>query len=562
MQTYQKHYNTKKTSQRQVIPGREKDMAKNYAGGVVFKLDEWKVLDRFLILGSDQPTYYATAKELTVKNADNIKTLIDNCKTQDTAKKLVDRIVEVSESGRAPNNDPALFALAMVVGFGSDVAKKYALENLTKVARIGTHLFHFAEYVNGFRGWGRGLRNGVAKWYTEKNIDSLALQAVKYQSRDGWSHRDLLRLSHAQATDGIFNLAFAWMTHGVGGERLMKDKSTEKTFPHTIEDVKDIPLIYAFELAKKATTEDEIVALINQYNIPREAIPTQFMGKKVWETLLPKTPMTALIRNLGNLSKHGILESGNFTEINFVVDKITNEDNLRKARIHPVAILMALKTYESGHGMRGSGQWNVVPQIVKALNDAFYLAFKYVEPTGKRILLALDVSGSMSNGGVANILNLSPREASAALALVTMRTEKNHAIIGFTGGDWLSGQSNVAELKVHSGMSLNEITDYTNRLPFGATDCALPAIWAKNNKKDFDAIVIYTDCETWAGKIHPTQAMKQYRDQVGHDVKLIVVGMTSTEFTIADPMDTSALDVVGFDTNVPTIMSDFISDKF
>ena len=66
------------------------------------------------------------------------------------------------------------------------------------MARIGTHLFHFMEYVEGFRGWGRGLRQAVASWYTARPADELAYQAVKYQQRDGWSHRDALRLAHPQ----------------------------------------------------------------------------------------------------------------------------------------------------------------------------------------------------------------------------------------------------------------------------------------------------------------------------------------------------------------------------
>jgi len=551
MQKYTNHYNTKKTSQREAVPGREAEMAKNYAGGVVFKLDEMKVLDRFLILGSDKPTYYASAKTLTKKNANNILGLIKK-----DAKGVVDRIVEVSDAGRAPNNDPALFALAMVAGLADDEGKKYALDNLSKVARIGTHLFHFVEYVQEFRGWGRGLRNGLANWYLTKEAERLAYQVVKYQGRDGWTHRDVLRKAHVKTQDELLNTIFAWVTHGVGGEQ-KNGEGMVKTFPYTIDDVKTLNIIYGFELAKKATSEDEIVKLINEYNLPREAVPTNFMGKKVYEALLPKMPMTALIRNLGNLSKVGILEAGNFDEINLVVDKITNEEALRKARVHPVQLLFALKTYGAGRGMRGKGEWNVVPQIVDALNDGFYKAFKFIEPTGKRILIALDVSGSMGmgwGGGVAGLDNLSAREASAAMAMVTMKTEKNWAIVGFS--------HSLKTLDLSPTMRLDDVVRKVSNIPFGATDAALPALWSAKNGKDFDAIYIYTDNETWYGNVHPFQALTQYRNKVGHDVKQIVVGMTATDFTIADPKDNSSLDVVGFDTNAPSIMADFTADKF
>jgi len=39
-----------------------------------------------------------------------------------------------------------------------------------------------------------------------------------------------------------------------------------------------------------------------------------------------------------------------------------------------------------------------------------------------------------------------------------------------------------------------------------------------------------------------------------------VVGMEANDFTIADPDDAGMLDVVGFDTAAPSVMSDFIRE--
>jgi 60 kDa SS-A/Ro ribonucleoprotein len=73
-----------------------------------------------------------------------------------------------------------------------------------------------------------------------------------------------------------------------------------------------------------------------------------------------------------------------------------------------------------------------------------------------------------------------------------------------------------------------------------------------------DAFVVYTDNETWAGDIHPFEALKEYRAKTGIDAKLVVVGMTSTDFSIADPNDAGMLDVVGFDSSAPAVISNFI----
>jgi 60 kDa SS-A/Ro ribonucleoprotein len=44
----------------------------------------------------------------------------------------------------------------------------------------------------------------------------------------------------------------------------------------------------------------------------------------------------------------------------------------------------------------------------------------------------------------------------------------------------------------------------------------------------------------------------------GIAAKLIVVGMLSNGFTIADPNDGGMMDVVGFDTATPQVMNDFV----
>ncbi len=116
-------------------------------------------------------------------------------------------------------------------------------------------------------------------------------------------------------------------------------------------------------------------------------------------------------------------------------------------------------------------------------------------------------------------------------------------------------------LDISPRQRLDQICNYVQTLPMGGTDCALPMLNAAANRIPVDIFEIYTDCETWAGAIHPTQALKQYRQKMGIPAKLVVVGMTATNFTIADPQDQGSLDVVGFDTAAPNLISDFARGK-
>ncbi len=508
----------------------------NSAGGYAFPVDDWMRLDRFLVLGSEGGSYYASERTLTRENAEaTIEAIASD------GERAVARIVEVSESGRAPKNGPAIFALALAASLGNERTKRAAMAAIPKVCRTGTHLFQFAEAIEGFRGWGRGLRRGVAAWYTEKRVDDLALQVIKYRQRGGWDHRDLLRLAHPSTHEAARKALFDWICRSATGPELPQ-------------------LAAAFMAVSKAKDADEVAALILKHDLPREAVPTEWLNDvKVWRALLDRMPVTALIRNLGKLSAAGVLKPLG-DGLPLVLSALADTGRIRKARVHPLAILLALKTYAQGRGEKGSLTWEPAPQVIDSLNAAFYTAFANVEPTGKRILLALDVSGSMAGGGIAGT-SLTPREGSAAMALMTAATEENYHIVGFTALDGAHGWSQGAKLTplpLSPGMRLDDAVRTVENLPFGGTDCALPMLHALEQGLSVDAFVVYTDSETWAGKIHPAQALREYRRQTGIPAKLVVVGMVSNGFSIADPADGGMLDVVGFDAAAPALIADFI----
>ncbi len=522
-------FHRKNTPQHMPLPG--SNQVPNSAGGYAWELDPWQRLMRFLVLGTEGGTFYVTEKTLTLENAQNAL----RCLAED-GPRFVQTLVDVSENGRAYKNDPAIFALALAASAESAETRKLALAALPRVARTGTHLFHFAAYVDGLRGWGRGLRVAVGNWYAARSDEQLAFQLAKYQSRDGWSHRDLLRLAHPLPEGEARKALYRW---AVGAEDVPLEALTG--------------LVAGLEELRRAESESQVVALIHRYKAPREVIPTGYLTSPlVWSALLPNLGITALLRNLGNLSKCGLLAAGSGV-VPEVTVRITDREGLRRGRVHPLQVLAALVTYQQGHGMRGQGEWKAVPQVVEALNQAFALAFENINPTGQRLYLALDVSGSMSVGAVSGIPGLAPREASAALAMITANTEPGAIIRAF--------QERMTPLPVSAGMRLEQVTRAVDNLPFGGTDCAQPMLDAIKHNLQVDAFIIYTDSETWAGQIHPVQALRQYRQKTGIPARLVVVGMTSNGFSIADPADAGMLDVVGFSTSTPSAINDFVAGR-
>lgn len=525
MIAYKQTDSKKKAHQSVAIPGRESEMAKNDAGGVTFVLDKWAMLDRFLILGAEGGTYYVTARENTARNCDNLLKCI-----KEDGPRVVAAILAVSAAGRAAKNEHAVFALARVFADGDVKSRDAAEPAFPQVVRIGTDLFHFCTYIQQFGTWNRRLRRTVANWYLQKEVGQLAYQLGKYQQRDGFSHLDALRLSHPADASAAHIELFKY----VKGQEV---------------NLEPFPILHGMQLVKEpGLSAKKAAALISEYRLTHEMIPTELKNSvEIWEALLPHMPLTAMIRNLGKMTEIGLLAPLS-AAVGQVVAKFGDVEYVQKSRIHPLAALIALKVYASGRGIKGSLTWKAVPAVFDALNELFYSSFQHVEPTGKPILLALDVSGSMGISAIANC-PLSAREVTACMAMVTARVEPNYHVLGFSG--------KIMDLPISPTQRLDDVLKVITDLPFDRTDCALPMLWATQRKAQVGGFVIYTDNETWYGNIHPSQALKQYRNQFG-PAKLAVVATTASGGTIADPQDSGMLDVVGFDTATPAVIAEFL----
>lgn len=577
--------NPRATPQQKPIPGRP-EMVPNSEGGYVFIAGDWERLRRFLILGTDGGSYYADRADLTRDNAESVLRCL-----RDDGVRAVDEIVEISEAGRAPKNDFAIYALALacVPAYANEVTRRHAFESIPRVCRTGTHLFQFCDIVDSMRSWGQGLKKGVAAWYEDKDDNELAYLLVKYQQREGWSHRDVLRSAHPK-DGGVTKVGYT----DVGDEfPLVENTSRAALYDwacgHASRGENDsfkpgdvrreIGLmpdsIIAYERARRATKSSEIVAIIEQYGsaFPHEAIPTNLKADgEVWLALLRAgMPITAMVRNLANMTRYGTIKPNSEGE-RLVREALADEERLTKSRIHPFTVLTALKRYGQGGEPRvvpwmyygqpkqPSKPFDVNQRIMDALDGAFYASFGNVEPSGKRFVIGIDVSGSMDqlagrapeeNERDNRILNCS--EVAAAFGMVTEYAEPYCATMGFDHG--------MIDLGISHRQRIDEVADRICGINGGGTDCSLPMQWALSHGVEADAFLVITDNETHHGAIHPSQALKEYRKKTGIPAKLIVAATASNGFSIADPADPGMLDVIGFDASMPQAVSDFVGGR-
>ncbi len=523
--------------QTQRTPGRT-DEVRNNAGGYVFETSPKSRLERFLILGTDGGTYYQSEKDITSQNITFVKSLIKK-----DFRLVVDTLVEVNANNRAAKNSPSLYVLALLVA-ADDGDKVYLRASgvFDHVVRTSTHLFEFANYVDALGGWGRAKRELIAGWYTSKDTGQLAYQTVKYRQREGWTHRDLFRKVHPKGVDpqvGNFILG----------------KSSE-----------GIAIIEGFNKMQKAGTVKEVLDVLSEYkNLPWETIPTQFLkDEKVWKALFYNGALgqTALIRNVTRFAKIGA-----FNDIQFAGDvakRLADREQIVKGRVHPVAYANALGVYTNGafsyrdnyYGYGGYGRnkdWTTNAKVSGGLEAGFYESFHAVEPSNKRTMVSIDVSGSMGQGAGAGLVGLTCAEAAGLMAMTVVRTEPYVVVNGF--------QSQLVDLGISDSDNFATVTRKISNRNFGSTDASKPMAEALRKGQEIDTFTVWTDNETWAGRQKPVQALKEYRSKMGREARLAVVAFTATDFTIADPSDRGMMDFVGFDSAAPKVLADFSAGR-
>jgi 60 kDa SS-A/Ro ribonucleoprotein len=292
---------------------------------------------------------------------------------------------------------------------------------------------------------------------------------------------------------------------------------------------------------------DQCHEAIQQGRLTHEmAAPVGKMDVRAWQLLFNEMPIGAMLRNLGSLTELGVLRTDTTENLARMAEVLNSKDRLRKGRIHPIDVLKALKTYKSGGQVgRSSKTWRPVPRIVDILESALELSFDALEPTGKVFMHAVDVSGSMSSYTVSSV-GLTCCEVATTMALASAKAERNYMIRGFS--------TEFRDLKITAKDSFSSAIQKASRLNFGATDASVAYDWMIQNRFKADVVCFWTDCESWAGRRHPSQALAEYRAKVNPKAKAVYVTLVPNRITLADPNDPQSWDMAGFDPGAPRLL--------
>ncbi len=476
-------------------------------------------VETFLILGGDPGNYRAAQFAF---HADAARKVKDSLRTDGPG--AVRLIEEVSESGRALSHDACLYALALASSprFADAETNAAALHALPRVARTGAHLCKFASYAGSLRGWGRGLRSAVADWYTSKPIQELAAQILKHRHRKGWSHRDLLRLSHPKPPTPDHNALFQWAVEGELGHLATPNIANG-----------NLRQIYAFEQLKRTTDEIEMVRLVEDYRLTHDVIPPPCRkSAAVWEALLGSIPYMAMVRNLGHMTEAGLIAPQSAATA-LVVMRLVDRGRIRRANVHPAALLSALAKYRSG-------PWQASNIVAGALEEAMHLAFANIEPTGQRLYLGIDAGLLANDARCHGMPHVTAAHAAATMAMEFARADA-HSHIALLDRE-------PAFIDIARTANLRQVCRAITREP-GPADPSTAIEHARENGMHVDAFVFFS------GHL-PLEALEAYRDQTGIPAKLVLLAVGAADFEGTVPE--YVMRAAGFDPAVPRAIRQFI----
>ena len=217
-------------------------------------LTKWQRLTRFLILGIDGPTYYASEQ----KQVADFVQLVQDCLKEDPYR-TINETIRVSEAGLAKSNEAAIFVMAM------SSYSPYSLDNMQRVVRTSYHLFQYMDIIKKLkpRGFGTSLNRAIARWYADKSDQDVAYQLVKYRQRAGWTHRDV-------------------MMHGRPKHReVYKFAKPGTTIDLALMDIKAANMIQAADAAIHGTDPVEVAHAVRVGRLPWETVPTQMLNQTV-----------------------------------------------------------------------------------------------------------------------------------------------------------------------------------------------------------------------------------------------------------------------------------------
>ena len=212
-----------------------------------------------------------------------------------------------------------------------------------------------------------------------------------------------------------------------------------------------------------------------------------------WAEIAKTAPWQMTRMNLNTFARHGVFKDDSIIKI--VSDRLRNKDDIVKARVFPYTLMTAWKATEAGapRSVYAKNEAAVVPPEVRnALQDAMEVACNNVPEFPGKIVICVDVSGSMKapvTGESAASTTVNCLDVASMFAASILRKNPLAEIIVF------SDKIHPTNLNPRDSIATNATK--LSSIRGGGTACQMPLMKLNQENAKADAVLFISDYESW-----------------------------------------------------------------
>jgi len=434
-------------------------------------------------------TFYVSSEELLSESVDVIREMMKK-DTEFAAKAIV-----YARNNGFMRSQPIL-ALAILAEYDKDLFKQI----FNKVCLIPSDVFEFLSFYKwlGHGTGGRMVKQAIANFL---NANLSPYWIIKYNGRGrGFNLKDLVKISHIKPANDSINELIKYLLD----------------LKYDADRFQQLKLYDWFRSTAQYLAEDSIIDLIRKAKLPHEVVTSRVnMTPAIWEALMYEMPVMALLRHLATLEKNDVFNSEE--NVNFVIERLTNEDLLLRAKILPFRVYDAYKKIFN-------------ERIKDALREALETTVANLPDIEGKTAILIDTSWSMEK--------LISKASLFAISLYK-KTNGNAVVIEF------NNSAKKVELSKHDSI-LTQMDKFVAR---GGTNTASAVELLIKNNIIVDNIVVITDEQQNDGAPF-YNVLNKYRKWINPNVKTFIVDLSPYRNYFTPPADKNTFYVFGWSQSV------------
>lgn len=418
-----------------------KASARNEAGGVAYPRRPESALALYAATGCLDGTFYASAEA-------QLDVALALCAQADPAF-VAKTAVYARERGHMKDM-PALLLASLSLRDGESMQRAFA-----RVIDNGRMLRNFVQILRsgrvGRKSLGSRPKRLVRQWIENASVEQLLAAAIGNDP----SLADVIKMVRPKPADAQRAALYAW---------LIGKPSDAAALPALVREYE----------AFKRDRRGPLPKLPFQYftSLPLDAAQ--------WGELADHASWQTLRMNLNTFQRHGVFEDER--RVAAVAARLRDERAIAKARVFPYQLMSA---WRAGDGLPAP--------ILEALQDAMEIATRQVPTLEGNVVVAVDVSGSMSAPvtGYRQGATSKVRCVDVA-ALIAACIQRNHP-----GARVMPFDTEVRDLRLNPRDSVTTQAAQLAALCGGGTSVSAPFARLNREKAKLDLIVLVSDNESW-----------------------------------------------------------------